>query len=116
MSQWPFDIPPDLEWIKRIRKGDVLKAPSGRLRIVRAVSHDGPSLPKTHVTFAIAHCSWTHRCYTTYTGNDLRQYRYRPVRAKAKLPYEIDRKIEHDIVTRDTKDLYLDCCDVRGLP
>jgi hypothetical protein len=104
----------DWSWVKRIRKGDVLRAGSGVLRIVRAVQHTGLSIPKTSVTFAIRHCSWTHACYTVYTGNDLRQMGYSPVRASFKLTGKLDRMIEQDF-GKPGYERKLTCCDVIGV-
>jgi len=111
---------PNHSWIARIRKGDVLRAGSGLLRVVRHVSHstvkwNGPAHTRTNVYFSIKHCSWTHRCYTVYTGNDLVQMGYRPTRARVKLRKKIDRIIEHDITNRDRFDQKLTCCDVESV-
>lgn len=119
---------PAKAWIKRIRKGDVLKARNGVLRVVRDVSHSGPSNGKTSVTFAIRHCSWTHRPYTVLTGNDLVQFGYRPTKAHVALRKKIDREIERDfngrLVSANGRriscpvlgtDRRIDCCDVRGM-
>ncbi len=127
------------KWIKKIRKGDVLKAPSGLLRVVRDVSHSGPSVGKTSVTFTIQHCSWTGRCHTVLTGNDLRTFGYLPTRARYQFRKKIDKKIEREIngggkvrivvaasggkvtdyiiVHRPVhpSKIQLDCCDVRGI-
>jgi hypothetical protein len=105
----------EYNWIKHIRKGDVLRSPSGKLRIVRQVNHNGPSISKTYVTFLIQHCSWTGRCYTVYTGNDLRQMEYMPVRARMKLNTKFDKLIEREFWRIYARDAVIDCCDVRGL-
>ena len=126
-------------WIKRIRKGDVLKAPSGLLRVVRDVSHCGPSAGKTSVTFTIQHCSWTGKCYTVLTGVDLRTFGYQPTKGQYRFRKKIDRTIDREInggdkvrivvaasggkVTKyidvhrplDRDKSTLDCCDVRGI-
>jgi hypothetical protein len=59
-----------------VRVGQVLKAPSGRLRVVRAVSpwRPGTRLSKlrgTHIFLTIGHPSWTGRCYTCYNLGEL---------------------------------------------
>lgn len=87
-------------WIKRIRKGDVLKTPNGVLRVVRDVTHSGPAITKTNVTFAIRHCSWTGRPYTVLNGNDLRYFGYTPTKARVSLRKKIDRAIEHNFAGR----------------
>ena len=66
-------------WIKKLQKGDVIRSRSGALRVVRAVDHFGPGICRTVVHLAIKRCSWTHRAYTVYNGNDLRQMGYRMV-------------------------------------
>lgn len=107
MRQW--------SWIKRIRKGDVLRSGSGALRIVRHVSHHGPSIPKTSVYFAIQRCSWTTRCYTVYTGNDLRQMKYSPTNGRMPLKTNMDKMIEKQFSRDFAKDCELHCCDVIGV-
>ncbi len=110
-----YTIPPAYAWIKRIQKGDILEARSGTLRIVRSVRHNGPSLPKTSVTFTIRHCSWTGRCYTVVNGNDLRQMRFRPVSARMPLRTKLDKLIEAEFGRPPGDGRMLDCCDVRGI-
>jgi hypothetical protein len=107
-------------WVSRIRKGDVLRSGSGVLRVVREVSHSeirysGPPHIRTSVYFAIKRCSWTRRCYTVYTGNDLIQMGYRPVRARVTLRKSIDRAIERDIQRPGYHKPKLTCCDVEGV-
>lgn len=103
-------------WIKTLAPGDVLRAPSGLLRIVRAARHSGPSLGKTSVAFTIQHCSWTGRCYTVYTGSDLATMGYVKTGARAKLGKEFDRAVEHDMGGIGWQECKLKCCDVRGIP
>lgn len=102
-------------WIKKIKVGDVLLAPSGALRIVRRVSHLGKSIPRTIVYFTIQRCSWTGRCYTVINGNDLRQMRYQPTTATFPLNTKFDRLIAADFSKRDAKECRFHCCDVRGV-
>jgi len=105
-------------WIKRIRKGDVLESRSGRLRIVRSVSHSvipGYDI-RTTVIFTIMRCSWTTRCYTVYTGNDLVQMGYRPVKARVRLVKPFDKKIEAEFNRKgNASECVLRCCDVEGI-
>lgn len=105
----------DGAWIKQIKAGDVLKSRSGALRVVRRVSHRGQSLPKTSVYFTIKRCSWTHRCYTVYNGNDLRIMGFQPVKARATLRKKIDRAIAIEFDRRDAKGAIMRCCDVVGI-
>ena len=106
------------EWIKRIKKGDVLRSGNGVLRVVRDVSHSKISHydVRTTLVFSIRRCSWTGRCYTVYTGNDLVQMGYRPTRAKVKLTWKIDKAIEREITTNPPPGQYgLKCCDVENV-
>lgn len=107
----------DFGWINRIKRGDVLRSPSGKLRIVREVHHhDSGSINKTYVTFAIQRCSWTGRCFTVYTGNDLRGGGWRPVGASVKLNTKFDRLIQWEIVERPLPaEIKIHCCDVVGI-
>ena len=114
-------------WIHKIKKGDVLKSGSGKLRVVRDVSHNQVKhyALRTSVTFAIMHCSWTERPYTTYTGQDLVNMKYRPTRAKVTLRKKIDKAIERVMYARDGRSALPDygakkpyevtCCDVEGI-
>lgn len=109
-------------WIHRIQRGDILRSGSGVLRIVRYVSHSwiasGVSVPhfRTNVAFTIRHCSWTHRCYTILTGNDLVQMGYQPTRGRVKLRKRIDRQIDWEISSNPSPaEIKLTCCDVEGI-
>lgn len=115
-----------MAWIHKIQRGDVLRWPSGRLRVVRDVHHyDTPRSRVCSVTFAIQHCSWTHRPTTTYTSNDLRQMGVRPTKARVSLRKRIDRAIQREIAgdpsgprkgsPRIGSDRELFCCDVIGV-
>jgi len=116
MSQWPYEIPPEWAWIKSLREGDVLKARSGKLRIVRRVRHLGPSIPKTFVHLTIQHCSWTGRPYTVVTGNDLRQMGFQRVgNARKLLKDQFSRALARDFEASRSTDCQFKCCDVRGI-
>lgn len=107
----------DYSWILKIRKGDVLESGTGKLRVVRAVSkHKRVSIANTYITFAIARCSWTHRPYTVYTGNDLRQMRYKPIGIRHRLRAAVDRDIEKSMKAESSSLCPVHCCDVVGLP
>lgn len=100
------------DWISRIRKGDVLRSRNGVLRVVRAVSHTR----RTTVTFVIRRCSWTTRCYTIYTGNDLRQMGYAPTNVRMPLRTKFDRLIEAEFHRPGPANVcFLHCCDVTGI-
>lgn len=98
------------QWIKRIRKGDVL-ARGTVFRIVRDVKHTDKH---TFVIFLIRRCSWTTRCYTVYTQHDLKSLGFRPTGKRKRLRSHFDYEIEQnfDVSLRDTT---LHCCDVEGL-
>lgn len=105
-------------WIRRIKVGDVLRSPKGALRVVRAVQHS--NIPfygiRTSVTFTIMRCSWTTRCYTIYTGNDLVQMGYSPTRGKVPLRKRIDKAIAEEFQRPGgIAAVKLHCCDVLGV-
>lgn len=108
----------DYAWINSIKKGDVLKSPTGTLRIVRGVTHGG-SICKTFVQFTILRCSWTRRPTTTVDGQVLK--RYSPTGANIPLTGELDAAIERDSTGRAGKypligsEREIFCCDVRGM-
>lgn len=106
------------KWISQIKVGDVLRSRSGLLRVVRNVNHlpvRGYKKPRTSVSFSIQRCSWTHRCYTVYFGNDLIQFGFRPVNARVQLRKKIDKLIKREIQSDCNWKPKIDCCDVRGI-
>jgi hypothetical protein len=107
---------PQPKWMARVRVGSVLRAGSGAMRVVRSVTRhaDGRLCA---VSFAIASCSWTRRCYTVVMSNDLRQRGFRMVRVKPRsLNTELDRKIAQSIAQPAWERPYvLRCCDVEGI-
>ena len=102
-----------LSWMRDVVVGSVLAGPSG-WRVVREVSRYANGDLRS-VTFAIKRCSWTHRCYTIYGYNDLRQLGYRMVRVRPRaLRSRMDRKIRvaiHEPSDRKS----MTCCDVEGV-
>jgi hypothetical protein len=103
-------------WIKTLKVGDVVRAPSGVLRIVRSVSHHRPSIGGTYVTFLIRRPSWTNRCYTVMNGSNMAIVGYRPTGAKAKLNHEFDRTVEQCFSAVPSYNCPLHARDVKGLP
>lgn len=111
-----------MSWTDKIQKGDVLKFQSGKLRVVRSVTHSvGVSgKRRTSVSFSILHCSWTHRPYTSYSGSDLRTLGVRPTKARLSLRKKVDKAIEREMFGREDGSGYptlpaeqcLSCCDV----
>jgi hypothetical protein len=100
-------------WTRRVKVGDILTNQKNR-RVVRAVSYR-PDGSLHAVCFAIMHCSWTTRCYTTYIYNDLLAAGYAPTGKKIRLDQLIDRKIARDLEYVHRHNQKLDCCDVRGV-
>lgn len=107
---------PQPPWMRRVRVGDVLKDAVGNLRVVREARHYGGRL--YGVTFTIAHCSWTGRCYTILNATDLRQRGFRPVGVRRRLNTKLDRQIADAIARNDLahrNGRALRCCDVEGI-
>jgi len=115
MSRWnsvPLKDNPEYSWIFHIKKGDILEAPNGLLRIVRRVSHGR----RTTVWFSIRRCSWTTRCYTLYGGNDLKQMGYKPTGKNWPLDSEFDRRVEEEFDrTGNASNCTFHCCDIMGV-
>lgn len=107
-------------WVKDLHVGDVLRTPSGMLRVVRMVRHSDRGqrgkrgwLTATYVAFTIRHCSWTGRCYTNYNGGELVTLGFRPAGVRVKeFKSELDLKI-NNVIAIGSKELH--CCDVRGI-
>jgi hypothetical protein len=98
--------------------GDVLRAPSGKLRIVRAVHYSGNNRSyvnerRVWVYFVIAHCSWTHRCYTLYSLAELKELGYHHTGKRVQLWR--DKFQEKIIRVCDEGTTELTCCDVEGI-
>ena len=107
-------------WWREVQVGDVLKAPSGRLRVVRAVSGSLTNPNKRWVQFIIQHCSWTHACVTTYNMGELMRLGYRWTGAALPLRTKFDKEIAQEIARRMAseyrrEDKKFDCCDVKGM-
>jgi len=106
--------------LDNIKVGDVLRAPSGRLRLVRAVHNSflrkhWKNNPKSRiwVYFVINHCSWTKRPYTLYTVAELERQDYRKMPASFKLNDKFQRLLIEEIETNVNN---FTCCDVVGIP
>lgn len=112
---WPNNLKPQPEWMRTAKVGDVLRSPSGLLRVVRKVTrhyHDPSRL--ACLTFAIKHCSWTKRPYTVIGATELRTLGYTKVGANYKLNSKIDAKLFLNINNPDVRTMH--CCDARDLP
>lgn len=109
------------DWTNSIEKGDVLRARSGALRIVRDVKHSlvtrgGRAHVRTSVSFLIKRCSWTKRCVTVLHSNDLKSQGYVKTGARSKLNTAFDWAVEQELTLPRPTDVKLRCCDVKGLP
>lgn len=103
-------------WIKSIQVGDVLEAPSGKLRVVRYVDHCGASVPKTWVGMTIGRQSWTGRPYTVMNGNDLRTVGYRPTGARFETNDRFQKLFLADMKAPRARDCTFTPSDVAGIP
>lgn len=96
----------------KVQIGDVFRAPSGMLRVVRSVSK-----PKTarcpSVTFTIQHCSWTGRSTTSYPVSELLRIGYVYTGKRMPLRSNFDKLMAEDA---ETKTRNFKCCEVRGIP
>ena len=95
--------------------GDIMKAPSGALRIVRSVTcRSRRERRKIWIVFTIKHCSWTHRPVTTYSLGELQDLGYVHTRKNITLSLPSDKVIEAECSYPDNPQL--SCCDVVGVP
>lgn len=98
--------------------GQIFRAPSGLLRVVRHVnlSPKWRKYPgRIAVYFVIKHCSWTHRCYTIYTLQDLRRMGYVLTRKWLKNLGKLHRKIEQECAMKVAMPPIITCCDVENI-
>lgn len=98
------------DWMHKVIPGDVLKMPSGTLRVVRHVSRY-PNGDMHGCGFVIKHCSWTGRPTTFKTYTELMGWKYVGVRVR--LDTELDEKIRAE--TRYNGKPKLSCCAVKGI-
>jgi hypothetical protein len=106
----------DPAWLN-IEVGQVLRAPNGRLRIVRAVHRSAPKKTgtvgrATIVMLSILRCSWTRRCYTVYSVAELAGSGYSITQARAKLKGPLNEKINDAI---ENHSCYPRCYDTVGI-
>lgn len=105
---------PKHRWIQEIEVGDVLRARSGLLRVVRHVSKRQGGV--VWVYFTIKHCSWTRRCYTLYSMNDLIQRGFKPTGKKFPVGEDpFDNLILNEMAFVGSDPPMLTCCDVEGI-
>jgi hypothetical protein len=105
-------------WMDRIQVGSVLRSRSGDLRVVRdtkkRIQQRGAwkGCKTISVYFAIRRCSWTGRCYTVMTDNDLTQQGFTYTGIRLKLQTDVDFKIAESI---ESGEYTMTCCDVKGI-
>lgn len=98
--------------MEKVRVGTVLVSRGGTARVVRRVTRYRTG-ELYYVWFTIRHCSWTGRCYTMLSANDLIQQGYTPAGFTYRIPQdELNLNIERSLAGGD---YYLKCCDVRGV-
>jgi len=106
------------EWLK-IRDGDVLRMPSGRLRVARKVSYSKNNrqddIRRIHVHFTIAHPSWTGRPYTVYNCGELRDLGYEIVGKRVRLSSQFDKLFDGDIGIQPRDQQTFSPADVAGI-
>lgn len=102
-------------WMNRVVKGSVLQFGKS-FRIVRRATrykHGKNAGRLRSVTLSIKRCSWTTRCYTIMTYNDLYYRKAKFTGTLVKLNSQIDKKIEKEIISNSRPKLT--CCDVDGV-
>jgi hypothetical protein len=105
-------IYPREHWTKHLQVGDVITN-GGACRVVRKATHSASQFGRASYSFVIRHCSWTKRCYTVLTDNDLRQLGYRLIGRGFPLGTELDGKILEECESKSRPRIR--CCDVSGL-
>jgi hypothetical protein len=106
-------------WMRDVKAGDVLEESSGSLRVVRKVRvWRNKRSGCEHITLwlAIRHCSWTHRPYTVIGTQDVHYRGFRPVGKRVRLTKAIDKKLAHDVNSKNAFNGRMTCCDVKGVP
>lgn len=101
------------DWIRHLRAGDVVRMPSGVLRVVRKVTMGKRGVIRS-ATFSIKRCSWTGRCYTVIHRSVLMQG-WSHTGRRVVLNSVLDAQIAHDVTHTDYRTLQLHCCDVKGV-
>lgn len=114
------------QWASDIQEGDVVRMPSGSLRVVRAVRRHPKATGKgsggatrarrTYCFFAIQRCSWTGAGYTLYSVAEMVGAGWLPTAVRPrKLTAEIDLKLKHDFGLGGSA-CCVTCCEAVGLP
>jgi hypothetical protein len=98
------------EWLKAVQPGDVLRTPTGVLRVVRRVRYKRGVV--SSCSFTIRHCSWTGACYTIKQRSEL--FGWSPTGKRVSLRRRIDRDVAHDL-GKPGKERRLTCCSVEGI-
>jgi hypothetical protein len=106
------------ESLARVRQGDVLKWPSGTMRVVRVLHDHGVTNRyedprKVFCYFTIKHCSWTHRCYTLYNLGELHGMGVRNTGMNIKFKTRFDERLVEEMENSGQRTIK--CCAVRGM-
>jgi hypothetical protein len=104
------------DWVWSVKVGDVLKTPSGDLRVVQDVrdSSGGKSYRKLWFEFTIRRCSWTRRPYTLYNGAEIFYMGWRPTNYRVEIDPEFADKFRASVKARVAAECPLKCCAVKG--
>lgn len=93
-----------------VKVGDVLRTPSGKLRIVRKVSRNQHG-QFNGAGFVILNCSWTKRPVTYKIFTELLDWEH--TGTEVELTSAMDAKIAIEMECRGLPKL--SCCDVKGI-
>ena len=108
--------------LSETRQGDVLRWPSGALRVVR-VFHDHGAFRDRYKRkplrwkfcfFAIRRCSWTQRPYTVLNLGELQGLGVVNTGINVKFKTTFDKQLAAEMVDKDVRTIK--CCAVKGLP
>lgn len=97
--------------------GDIWRAPSGLLRVVRAAHiHSRTNYRRMFIYFAIRRCSWTKRCYTLYSVGELIGLGYVPTGRRWRIKDDLEYLVAEECNASSDDKPTLTCCDVEGMP
>jgi hypothetical protein len=101
--------------VKIPKVGQIFRAPSGLLRVCRHVSPCEKNPKRTSVFFTIKHCSWTGRCYTVYSLQDLFNLGYVMTKKRVRVRGKFAEKIVEEMTLKVARPPKITCCDVEGI-
>lgn len=103
-------------WMDTVKVGDVLRAPSGALRVVRAVHRHEPKggyrvrgRARVFLVFSIKRCSWTGRPYTYKVSTDAIWDGWTHTGHRMRLNKKRDRDLAHDLQARTAAECRISC-------